>query len=260
MSLFLLFVLRLQAAGLLDEVLGCRLVTEVEGGDSSDAEAKSYNDAINHAEDVDNRSPLLVSDTESLEGGGNSVEQVQTDNKHAHDIECRPNRVCKHGNRGEPHVADDFTLVVQIQEMFTELEHVKMLDEESHNKEARPNHGERCESLLTLASVDFVTHVATSLLVFDFERHCEEDVDSESSHEHQFDEVNQLHREVQRVESGQEFSVGIVGCLGRSLVEVQKLKVTTHVAQDEQSEERTCTSHDLLLTDGRSKILDDPFH
>ena len=85
-------------------------------------------------------------------------------------------------------------------------------------------------------------------------------MESESSHQHQFNKINHLDREVERVESGQEFGVGIVRCLSRSLIEIQKLEVTTHVAEDEQGEERACASHDLLLTDGRGKILDDPLH
>ena len=74
-------------------------------------------------------------------------------------------------------------------------------------------------------------------------------MERKSSHQYQFDEVNHLDREVERVESGQEFGVGIVRRLSRGLIEIQKLEVTTHVAEDEQGEERACASHDLLLTD-----------
>ena len=256
----LLFVLRLEATRLFDEGLGFRLVSEVVRGNCGDAEAKSYDDAINDTGDIDNRSPLLVSDTHRLECRGDGVEEVEADDEHANNIECSPARVCKHLDRGEPHVADDFALVVHVEVVFTELEHHEVLDEEAENEEARPDHGERSESLLALASIDFVFDSATSLLVFDFQLNSKENMECESSHEHQFNEVNHLHREVERVESGQEFGVGIVGCLGRSLVEIQELEVTTHVAKDEQGQESTCASHDLLLTNGRSKIRDDPFH
>ena len=144
--------------------------------------------------------------------------------------------------------------------VFAELEHHEVLHEEAENEETGPDHGEGSESLLTLASVDFVIDATTSDLVFDLKLNSEEDVERKSSHQYQFDEVNHLHREVERVESGQEFGIGIVRCLSRSLVEIQELEVTTHVAEDKQSQKGTRASHDLLLTNGGGKILDDPLH
>ena len=172
----------------------------------------------------------------------------------------QPKPGCKHLDGGEPHVADDFAFGIHIEVVFAELEHHEVLHEEHENEKTRPNHSEGCESLLALASVDFVIDATTSDLVFDFELNSEEDVERKSSHQHQFDEINHLHREVERVETGQEFGVGIVRCLSRSLIEIQELEVTTHVAQDEQGQKGTRASHDLLLTNGGGKILDDPLH
>ena len=225
-----------------------------------DAETEGNDNAVSDTGDVDNRGPLLVRNTHGLERRRNGVEQVHADNEHADHVEHSPEGVGEHVDSGEPHVADDFALVVQVQVVFTELEHHEVLHEEAENEETGPDHGEGCESLLALASVDFVVDATASLLVLDLQLDSKEDVEGKGSHQHQFNKINHLDREVERVESGQEFGVGIVRCLSRSLIEIQKLEVTTHVAEDEQGEERACASHDLLLTDRGGKILDDPLH
>ena len=236
------------------------LVSEVEGSDGGDTETGSNDNAVSDTGDVDNRGPLLVRNTHGLERRRNGVEQVHADNEHADHVEHSPEGVGEHVDSGEPHVADDFALVVQVQVVFAELEHHEVLDEEAEDEEAGPDHGEGRESLLALASVDFVVDSAASLLVLDLQRNREEDMESEASHQAEFDEIDHLNREVERIEPGQEFGVGIVRRLSRGLIKVQELEVTTHVAEDEQGECRTGASHDLLLTDGRGKILDDPLH
>ena len=92
---------------------------------------------------------------------------MNADDEHANDIEGSPTRIREHLDRGEPHVADDFALVVHIEVVFAKLEHHEVLHEETENEETGPDHRESRESLLALASVDFVTHVTASLLVFD---------------------------------------------------------------------------------------------
>ena len=105
------------------------------------------------------------------------MEQMNADDEHADNIESSPTRIREHLDSGEPHVADDFALVVHVEVVFAELEHHEVLDEEAENEKASPNHGEGGKSLLTLASIDFVTHVTASLLVFNLERHGKENVE-----------------------------------------------------------------------------------
>lgn len=260
LGLELLFVLRLEAARLFDKGLGLGLIGQVESTGGSDGKAKSHDDTIDDASKVNDRSPFLVGNAHSLECRRNSVEQVHTDDEHANHVEGSPGRITQHLDSGEPHVADDFSLVVHVQVVFAELEHHEVLHEETENEETGPDHGEGGEGLLALADVEFVVDTAAGLLVFDLQLDGKEDMEGEGSHQHQFDEVNHLDGEVERIEPGQELGVGVVGRLSRSLIEIQKLEVTTHVAEDEQGEERAGASHDLLLTNGRGKILDDPLH
>ena len=254
------FVLGLQGTRLFDQGLGFGLVSQVVGTGSGNSKAEGHHNAVKDAGQVNHRSPLLVSDTHGLEGRRNGVEQVHANHEHADYVESSPSGVCKHGDGSEPHVTDDFALSIHVQVVFTELEHHKMLNQEHQNKQTGPDHGEGGEGLLALADVEFVVDTATGLLVLNLQGHGQEDMEGESTRQHQFDQVNHFYREMERIEPGQELGVGVVGRLGRHLVKVQELEVATHVAEDEQGQKGTRAPHDLLLTNRGGKILDDPLH
>src|SRR5574344_129240 len=246
-----------EVTGMLDELLRFGLVRNSEAARRGDEEAAGDDDAVENTELFDDRGPLAVSDAERLERGSDRMEQVHSDDEHADDVERRPADLGEHHDRGEPHIAHDgaagdIDILVII--VFTELEHVKMGDEESDDEETGPDHREGREGLLALARIHFVGFRAAGLAVLELESDREEHVGEEHHNQHRFDAVQE------EVRLGEERGVGGVGRLRGCRMRVEQLQVANQVAQDEEREERARASHNLLPPDGGGQIFDDPLH
>src|SRR5574344_2643123 len=246
-----------EVTGMLDELLRFGLVRNSEAARRGDEEAAGDDDAVENTELFDDRGPLAVSDAERLERGSDRMEQVHSDDEHTDDVERRPADLGEHHDRGEPHIAHDGAagdIDVLIVIVFTELEHIKMGDEESDDEETGPDHREGREGLLALARIHFVGFRAAGLAFLELESDREEHVGEEHHEQHRFDAVQE------EVRLGEERGVGVVGRLRGCRIRVEQLQVASHVAQDEEREDRARASHNLLPPDGGGQIFDDPLH
>ena len=140
------------------------------------------------------------------------MEQVHTDNKHGYQIKNRPNRIGKHIDGGEPHIANHKPGFIFIQIVRTELERHQMLNGKAENDKTRPNHGKARKSLLALARIHFIGFGTASLAVFHFKFDSKENMDEENRDEPDFYKVDD------RLHSREKLRVGIVMRLRRRLI------------------------------------------
>ena len=100
-----------------------------------------------------------------------------------------------------------------------------------------------------LPNVGFYIKDANDRIVTLNQRNCEI-----SALKDEFDAIDE------RLVARQQLAVRVVRSLSRSRVRIKQLDISNHVSKNERSEQSSRASHDLLLTDGRGKILDDPLH